>query len=88
MGGRWKKAPSPLAPHVELFVVCGAVGKQDDLPLAFQLGGHTHTQSERAQAHFILGDEHHEAEVCLIRKDQYLPAQANCKQYHKQYQQQ
>ena len=54
-----------LVPHVELVVVGGAVGKQDDLPLDFQLSGHTHAQSERAQAHFLLGDEHHEAEVCL-----------------------
>lgn len=59
-----------LTPNVELVVVIGAVGKQDDLPLLRQISGHTHAQSEGAQLHLLLRDQGHEAEVRLIRKDQ------------------
>lgn len=58
-----------LTPNVELIVVSGAVGKQDDLPLLRQLSGHTHAESEGAQLHFLLRDQGHEAEVRFIRKD-------------------
>lgn len=59
-----------LSPHVQLVVVGGAVGEEDDLALLRELGGHTHAEREGLQGHLLLRDQGHEAEVRLIGKDQ------------------
>ena len=70
-------ASVPLPPHVELVVVGGAVGEQDDLPLVRQLGGHAHAEGEGPQAHLLLRDQGHEAEVRLIGEHQDLLTQTH-----------
>lgn len=64
-----------FSPHVQLVVVGGAVGEENNLPLLRQLSGHTHAEREGLQGHFLLRDQGHEAEVRLIGKDQDLVRQ-------------
>lgn len=69
-----------LSPHVQLIIVGGAVGEEDDLALLWQLSGHTHAQREGLQGHLLLRDQGHEAEVRLIGKDQDLVWQTHWRQ--------
>lgn len=66
-----------FSPHVQLIVVGGAVGEENNLPLLWQLSGHTHAEREGLQGHFLLRDQGHEAEVRLIGKDQDLVRQTH-----------
>lgn len=70
-----RHAPVFLAPHVQLVVVRRAVRKQDDLPLALELGGHAHAEREGRQTHGLLRGQLHIAEVSLIREEEHLATQ-------------
>lgn len=75
-------APVALTPHVQLVVVGGAVGEQDDLTVLRQLRGHPHAEGEGPQPHLLLRDQGHEAEVSLVREHQDFVAQTHWQ--HKQ----
>lgn len=66
-----------LTPHVELIVVRGAVGEEDDLTLFRELSGHSHAKGEGPEAHLFLRNQGHEAEVSLIGEDQDFVTQTH-----------
>lgn len=63
-----------LTPHIQLIVVLSPIRKQDDFPLAFELSGHSHAQSERLQMKGFLRNHLHVAGAGLGGEDQAFHA--------------
>lgn len=59
-----------LTPHIQLIVVLSTIRKQDEFPIALELSGHLHAQSERLQTEGFLRNHLHVAGAGLGGEDQ------------------